>query len=712
MILIQLPRNPAVIYSRVLFLVLAISYLQCQRPIDHYSDPNWSEYQGDPGRNQYRTHDEINIDNVRQLQLRWSYQSGDLDPGNSTQIQCNPLILNGVLYGTSPKLTLFAIDAADGSEYWRFNPKDFVDKKFGTGVNRGLAYWQRGDDCRILYTVGPNLFAIDCQEGKPIPTFGNHGVVDLKQGLGRNLDETYFGNNTPGAIFKDLIIIGGRTSEGADHAPGHIRAYSVVTGEMHWIFHTIPLPGEFGYDSWPDSAFLKSGGANAWSGFSVDHQAELIYAPTGSASFDFYGGDRAGSNLFANSIIALDANTGERVWHFQARHHDLWDRDFPAPPNLISVFKDGATIEALAQISKSGDLFVFDRISGKPLYPIQEVEVPASKLKGEQAWPTQPVPSGYPKFTRDYLTEGDLAIRSEAAQTFAKTAWKAAAYGEFVPPSLDRQILFPGMDGGGEWGGAAWDPELGVMYVNSNEMTWQIKMEHYAPMSLGQSIYQTHCQSCHAENFTGNAAFGNVPTLVGVQQRKSPAELKSTIETGKGIMPGFNQFNEREVEAVVRYISNEIDTAKNMIARERHWPYPYVFAGYAKFLAPDKLPIIRPPWGQLTAIDMNSQSIIWQVPLGDIDSLQIEGHPVTGTENYGGPLVTGGGLVFIAATADNKFRAFDKHTGDLLWQVDLPTGGYATPATYLVDGKQYIVIACGGGKLGSESGDSYLAFSL
>lgn len=693
--------------------ILLMVFISCQtESVDPGVDHNWAEYQGDPGRNQYRSHDQINRENVSALELRWQYHAGDLEEGSQSQIQCNPLIIDGILYGTSPKLTLFAIDAATGEEIWKFDPVGYVDKKFGTGVNRGLAFHASRDQPRILYTVGPNLFAINIETGRPISSFGLQGVVDLKKGLDRDIGSAYFGNNTPGAIFEDLIILGGRTSEGADHAPGHIRAFDVYTGERKWIFHTIPFPDEFGYETWPDSAYLSGGGANAWSGFSVDHDAEIVYASTGSASFDFYGGDRPGKNLFANCIIALNANTGERIWHFQARHHDLWDRDFPAPPNLITVKKDGAEIKALAQITKSGDLFVFNRITGESLYPIEEVSAPSSTLEGEMAWPTQPVPTGYPKYTRDYLTEKDLAKRSVEAHQFAQEAWQAADYGEFVPPSLKPQILFPGMDGGGEWGGAAYDPKSGLMYINSNELTWRVKMNRYAPTSRGQSIYQTRCQVCHAADLKGSDLYGNIPSLVDVVERLDKEEIKATIMQGKGIMPAAADLQEAEVAAVIRFLDHDVVDASEVLEEEDDWPYPYVFDGYAKYLAPDGLPIITPPWGQLTAINMHTAEIKWQIPFGNIDSLDIAGHPITGTENYGGPVVTAGGLLFIAATADEKFRVFDKDNGALLWEYDLPTGGYATPATYLVDEKQYVVIACGGGKLGSNPGDVYLAFGL
>lgn len=691
----------------LLFGIITVFVVAGCTPADEYSDPNWAGYQGGPSRNQFKRFDQINKTNVDQLVKVWEYASNG-DDSTRNQIQCNPLIIDGRLFGTSPGLKLFALNAETGEELWSFDPSDFIDEQFGTGVNRGLSYWTDGDHERILYTIGPNLIALDTRNGKPITSFGNGGIVDLKKGLGRNIDKTYYGNNTPGTVYNNLLVVGGRTSEGADHAPGHIRAFNVLTGEIAWIFHTIPPPGEFGAETWPDSAYWNSGGANAWSGFSIDHEAGIVYAPTGSASFDFYGGDRHGENLFANSIIALNAETGERIWHFQVRHHDLWDRDLPAPPNLVTIEKDGQKIKALVQITKSGDLFVLDRLTGEPIYPIDEVQAERSTLKGESAWPSQPVPTVFPPFSRTTFTEEDLPIRSEQARSEALAAMDTIRWGEFIPPSLQTKVLFPGMDGGGEWGGAAFDAENGWLFINSNEMTWKFQFNEYEPISLGQSVYQTNCQSCHASDFSGNQLYGNIPNLSDVENRLAKEDMRVLLRQGKGIMPPFAQLTMEETEEVIKYILGEATSIKDAGS----WPYPYVFGGYGKFLTSDGLPIIRPPWGQLTAIDLNKAEIKWQVPLGNIDSLNIPGHPITGTENYGGPVVTTGGLVFIAATSDEKMRAFDKVTGELLWEVSLPAAGYATPSTYLVDGKQFLVIACGGGKLGTPSGDKYVAFAL
>lgn len=693
--------------------LIALVLIACQsEEPNYYADSNWKYYQGGPNRNQYKAFNQINTSNAHQLKLLWTYDSEEADPDNRSQIQCNPLVIDGVVYGTSPVLKLFAIDAATGEEYWKFDPSQLNEQAGGLGANRGLAYWEKDNDKRLFYTVGASLFAIDAHTGKPIQSFGQSGKINLKENLDRAIDQAYYGNNSPGAIYKNLIIVGGRVSEGADHAPGHIRAFDVLTGARKWIFHTIPFPEEFGHETWPDSAYLKSGGANSWAGFSIDQANGIVYAPTGSASFDFYGGDRHGQNLFANSIIALDASTGKRLWHFQTRHHDLWDRDLPAPPNLIQIQKDGKEVPGLVQISKSGHLFVFNRITGAPIHPIEEVPAPASELEGEKAWPTQPVPTGYPQFSRGTIQESDLAQRSTEANNFAREAFLGTNYGEFRPFSTKSQVLFPGMDGGGEWGGAAYDPESSILFVNSNEMTWDVKMNPYAPLSLGQSVYQTNCQNCHGEHFEGSQLYGNVPTLKDIQKRKPGHELVTLIKNGRGVMPAFASLSEAELNAVVKYISNEPEANQEAIKKEKQWPYPYVFNGYKKLNAPDGLPIITPPWGQLTAINMNTAEIVWQVPLGNIDSLDIEGHPVTGTENYGGPVVTSGGVLFIAATSDEKFRVFDKQTGNVLFETQLPAAGYATPATYMVDGKQYVIIACGGGKLGTKSGSKYLAFGL
>ena len=691
-------------------LIISISFFSCQDKRDsQYAKENWSSYLGDKKVSHYSELSQITKENVAKLKVAWTYDGGEISKNNRTQIQCNPLIIDGVMYGTTSALKLFALDAATGEEKWLFDPnKDSIVSK---SVNRGLAFWSDNNSSSLFYGLGAYLFAVDPITGNLKTSFGENGRINLKENLDHDVKDVSFSANSPGIIYKDLIIIGGKVSEAFGHIPGHIRAYDVHTGEMKWIFHTIPHPGEFGYDTWPEDAYLNSGAANVWSGFSLDDERGIVYAPTGSASFDFYGGDRTGANLFANSIIALDASKGERIWHYQTVHHDLFDYDLPAPPNLVTIEKDGEKIDALVQISKVGYLYVLNRETGEPLYPIVETEVPVSDLEGENSWPTQPIPSVYPPFSRINLTEDDLAIRSKEATEYAREVWQKSRKGsQFLPPSVQSTILFPGMHGGGEWGGAAIDPASNVLIVNSNEDAYQIKMSPYVSSTPGHNIYNMQCQSCHGAERQGSNRYGNVPALINVADSLSRNEIIEVVSKGKGLMPSFSALTSDEIESVVNFLMGvEKDTVKG---KNTNWPYPYVFDGYEEIRAPDNLPFFKPPWGQLTAIDLNEAKVLWQIPLGNVDSLEIPGHPVTGTLNYGGPIVTAGGVVFIAATMDEKIRAFDKDTGDLLWETPLPYAGLTTPATYSVDGKQFVVIACGGGKNGLKSGDRYVAFSL
>lgn len=694
----------------LLVIFMSVAGLSCSdENMVSYANENWASYLGDNSVSHYSLLDQINKGNVHLLKQAWMYDGGHASESSGTQIQCNPLIIDGILYGTTATMKLVALDARSGKEIWQFDPSK--ELPMVKAVNRGLAYWQDGHENALLYAVGACIFSVDPLNGRLISSFGDKGKVNLKKGLGRDGDNLFFSANTPGIVYKDLFIVGGKVSESIGHLPGHIRAYDVRTGEMKWIFHTIPYPDEFGYETWSQDAYQKSGGANAWTGFSLDEKRGIVYVPTGSASFDFYGGDRVGANLFANCIIALDANTGERIWHYQTVHHDVFDYDLPAPPNLITLQQDGEEIDALVQTSKLGFLYVLNRETGEPIYPIVETEVPQTDLEGEQTWPTQPIPTVYPTFSRTVLTEDDLAIRSEEARTFAMKLWENSHKGQlFIPPTTTGTLLFPGMNGGGEWGGAAVDPNTQVLYVNSNECAYMLKMSRFEPGSTGEGIYQMRCQACHGADREGSSMFGNVPALTKVKESLDRTEMINIVKNGRGVMPAFSMLEESEIENVVDYLRGfQTNPIKES---DPNWPYPYVFEGYKRLVAPDNLPITRPPWGQLTAIDLNKAEIKWQIPLGNVDSLDVPGHPVTGTMNYGGPVLTAGGILFIAATADAKIRAYDKDTGELLWEAQLPKAGFATPATYSVEGKQYIVIACGGGKLEQESGDYYVAFAL
>lgn len=685
------------------------------------SSVDWPNHGGDPGHRQYSTLDEITRDNVSQLRVAWTYRTGDARADNRSQIQCNPIVIRGVLFATSPQLKTFALDAATGRELWVFDPFEAGAEQHSLGVNRGVAYWEDGTDRRILVTAGQRLYALDAATGKPVETFGSKGSVSLLEGLGRDVRHLYVISNTPGAIYKDVLILGARVSEGpGPSAPGHIRAFDVRTGTIRWTFHTIPQPGEFGHDTWPPDAYTRVGGVNAWSGISVDRARGVVFLPIGSAAFDFWGGNRHGANLFANTVLALDANTGRRVWHYQLVRHDLWDRDPPAAPILVTLTREGRRVDAVAQVTKSGHVFVFDRETGRPLFPIEERAVAASDLEGEAAWPTQPLPLAPPPFARQQLTEADLTdISPESHAAVLKRFREVRSGPQFTPPSTQGTVIFPGFDGGGEWGGQAFDEESGLLYVNSNEMPWiltMVKLEQVGadPTAAGKRTYDLNCAVCHGADRKGDP-LKVYPAIADVHTRLSREAVEQIIRQGKGVMPSFGQLSEAERKTLVAFLFG--DAARPLgkptaIEDQPDESVLYSHTGYNRFLDPEGYPAVKPPWGTLNAIDLNAGTIRWTVTLGEFEKLTKRGIPPTGTENYGGPVATAGGLVFIGATQDEKFRAFDKTNGRVLWEAQLPAGGYATPATYAVDGKQFVVIAAGGGKMGTKSGDAYVAFAL
>lgn len=690
---------------------------------------NWDTYLGDPEGTQYSELQQIHRRNVHRLQLAWIYPTGDARAEDLSQIQCNPLIVDGVLYGTSAQLKLFALDAATGRELWRFDPVAAGLLESGAGINRGVVYWRDGSHARVLYVAGPFLVAVDARTGRLIPDFGQNGRVDIREDLGREVRGMYVVGTSPPAVFEDLLILPMRVGEGPEPAaPGHIRAYDIRTGRLVWRFHTIPHPGEPGYETWPPDAWRYAGGANCWAGMAVDRQRGIVYVPTGSATYDFWGGDRLGANLYANCLLALDARTGRRLWHFQFVHHDLWDRDLPAPPDLVTLTRNGRRVDAVAQVTKSGHVFVFDRLTGEPLFPIEERPVPPSDLPGESAWPTQPVPLRPAPFARQLFTHAEITDRTPAAHRAVLDRFaRLRPHAPFQPPSREGTIIFPGFDGGAEWGGAAVDPE-GVLYVNANEMPWILTMVE-APVTAagaggtdGRSLYLQICAACHGLDRQGQTAHGqNVPSLIGVGQKLSRDAILQLLENGRGGMPAFGFLSADQKAALVDYLLDPQGALSKAARAGSHRPatvahalgrVPFVSTGYHRWLDPDGYPAVKPPWGTLNAIDLNTGEYRWRVVLGELPELTVRGLPPTGTENYGGPLVTAGDLVFIAATKDECFRAFDRRNGRLLWQFKLPAGGYATPATYEVNGRQFVVIACGGGKMGTRSGDAYVAFAL
>jgi quinoprotein glucose dehydrogenase len=697
-----------IVQAAIFVAALLTAALQAAPP---YRD--WTVYGGGPESIRYSALDQINRTNVSRLQVAWSFDTGDAFP--DSDMECNPIVVNGLLYATTPKLRLIALDAATGKLRWSFDPRPPDQHTIGRARNRGVTYWAEGADRRVFLPASHWLYALDARTGTPIKTFGENGRVDLRQGLGRPPEEMVISATSPGIVYKDLLIMGSIVSETLPASPGDIRAYDVRTGQIRWTFHTIPHPGELGYDTWPKDAWRYIGGVNNWAGMSIDEKRGLVFVPTGSASFDFYGANRKGDDLFANTLLALKADTGERVWHFQAVRHDLWDRDFPAPPNLVTVQRDGHSVDAVAQITKSGHVFLFDRQTGKPLFPIEERSVPASEIDGEATAASQHLPMLPPPFARQIFTAEMVTNRTpEAHAAVLERLRQVRSAGQFVPPSLEGTVVFPGFDGGAEWGGAAFDPSAALLYVNANEMPWILRLVE-SPRdrkTTGLSLYNARCAGCHRQDLKGSPP--EFPSLVEIAARRTRAQIVAIIHDGSGRMPAFAQLPPGAVSAIIAYLTTGEDLPVAAVAPSP-WPIEqkYRHDGYNRFLDPEGYPAVEPPWGTLNAIDLNKGEIAWKIPFGEYPELAAKGLPRTGSENYGGPVVTAGGLLFIAATNhDRKFHAFDKATGELLWETTLPAAGNATPATYEVDGRQFVVIAAGGGKSGAPSGGTYVAFAL
>ncbi|WP_245804111.1 pyrroloquinoline quinone-dependent dehydrogenase [Chryseolinea serpens] len=681
----------------------------------------WSCYKADAHSSSYSSLDQINLSNVSQLESAWTFQMHDLPPGQEpVSSQSNPIIVDGVMYANSGKQTVYAIDAATGKEIWSCKT---LDEGQPSAASRGVTYWESGDDKRILYSSGNYLMAIDAKTGKIIPSFGTHGKINLNEGVRDDPQKISVSLSTPGRIFKDLIIIGLRTPDLYGAPPGYIRAYNCSTGKLEWTFHTIPLPGEPGYETWPPDAYKHAGGANCWAGLSIDMARGMVFLALGSPSYDYYAIDRKGENLYGNCVLALDAATGHYKWHFQTVHHDLWDYDLPAPPNLVTIKKDGKDIDAVAQVTKHGFVFVLDRDTGKPLYPVEERKVPASNMPGEEAWPTQPFPVKPKAFVKQSMTEDDLNHYSEADHKATLEKFRSVRYeGLFTPPDLKGTLSLPATRGGANWGGAAYDPGTSFLYIRGNnlpEIQTIVDLDkHFAArdnsmFETGRATYLKHCSSCHGPEKKGVPP--TFPSLVNLKDKMGEKEGLEKIRMGGGQMPAFKGLvTADEEQAIIAFLYDkkggqvtQATSGKTDGTKPVHYGN---ITGYRTWSDPSGNPAMKGPWGTLNALNLSTGEYVWQIPLANDEKLQEKGGPITGLLGRSGPMVTAGGLVFISGAEDKKLWAFDKSTGKQVWETTLPAANNANVCSFFVAGKQFVALSVGGTK--ENPSGSIMAFKL
>ncbi|WP_276349077.1 pyrroloquinoline quinone-dependent dehydrogenase [Daejeonella sp. JGW-45] len=678
----------------------------------------WSIYKADSEGTAYSVLDQVNLSNINKLQLAWSHKFSDAPQGSrGGNSESNPIIIDGVMYTMSARHRVYALNAATGEQIWAFDP---FDGAAGGGVGRGVTYYEDGADKRIMFTGGDQLFSVNAATGELITSFGKGGKVSMNVGMRGDPDKISVIPTTPGTIYQDLYIIGNEVSELYGAEPGHIRAYNVKTGALVWTFHTVPQPGEVGYETWPKDAWKYVGGANSWGGISLDEKRGMVFLSTGSPTYDYYGKDRAGDNLFGNSVVALDARTGKYKWHFQTVHHDLWDYDLPAAPNLITVVHNGKKIDAVAQTSKLGYIYTFNRDTGEPLWPIEERPVPASDIPGEVTSPTQPFPTKPKPYSRQIITEADIANYSKGSHDSLLQRFRSFRYeGPFTPPSIKGTFMMPGSRGGSSWGGGAVDPGKGIIYVKSNDSpeiaTMKKVVQETADLSKfeqGKALYMTYCVACHMPDKNGDES-GN-PSLVGIENRMSREDALNKIKRGGGKMPSFASVIAGKEEGIISFLFEkepaapragreqsflkeiQANNAANKVADIKPDDQYLNLTAYGQFTDNQRRQGIKPPFGQLHAINLNTGEFEWTITLGNTPDSQLPGAPETGASGSAGPLVTKGGLLFIGSTRDRKLRAIDQKTGKVVWEYTLPGIANANPSTYWSNGKQYIAISVAG----------------